>query len=112
LDWQRHRAELLRRADALPEWARAAVEQTHDAPADITWETRTIDRSYIDFLHEMIELEPRGPEWTQLLKRRIEAYEPHLGIPLTRLLFPHGKRVLYACFDGDELIHAEDYELE
>jgi hypothetical protein len=34
------------------------------------------DKSYIEFLDEQIRLSPRGPEWTERLKRRREALLP------------------------------------
>ena len=34
---------------------------------------------YLDFLREQIELEPRGPEWTKVLKSRLFAMEPFVN---------------------------------
>jgi hypothetical protein len=34
------------------------------------------DQSYLDFLREKIAMEPRGPEWTEILKGRLAALAP------------------------------------
>jgi len=36
-------------------------------------EESCFDESYIEFLDEQIRLNPRGPEWTEILRRRREA---------------------------------------
>jgi hypothetical protein len=40
-------------------------------------EERKFDSSYIEFLDGQIALGPRGPEWTEILKRRKEALLPY-----------------------------------
>ena len=48
-------------------------------------ELHTIGDSYLEFLSEQIELEPRGPAWTQILKSRLDAFERTVGEPLVRI---------------------------
>ena len=40
------------------------------------------DESYIQFLSEHIELEPRDPEWTQVLSTRRDNLQHYVGFPL------------------------------
>lgn len=57
-----------------------AVRDCRDLPADVrahAHEARGVeeslfDESYIEFLDEQIRLSPRGPEWTEILRRRRE----------------------------------------
>jgi hypothetical protein len=47
-------------------------------------EEHQFDQSYIEFLDEQIRLSPRGPEWTERLKRRRAALRPYAGVTLLR----------------------------
>lgn len=38
-----------------------------------------LKRDYLEFLDVQIRLEPRGPEWTKVLRRRREGLQPFLG---------------------------------
>jgi hypothetical protein len=63
----------------------SAIEADSSLPADLrdiatkvaNLEERKIDSSYIQFLDEQISLSPRGPKWTDILKRRREALAPY-----------------------------------
>ncbi len=44
-------------------------------------ERKVFDQSYLDFLQEQIDLAPRGPEWAELLSRRLAALAPFCGLP-------------------------------
>ena len=71
------------------------------------------DYSYIEFLDLQIRLSPRGPEWTERLKRRRAALLPFCGVPFlqgrvsvglvdyTVQINPHSRSI----------IHWEEYEL-
>jgi hypothetical protein len=57
---------------------RQAVQDCKDLPADVrthvadarSVEKSRFDESYIEFLDEQIRLSPRGPQWTEVLRRR------------------------------------------
>lgn len=67
-----------------------AVRTCQDLPADVrshAGEARGVeescfDASYIQFLDEQIQLSPRGPEWTAILRRRREGLRSFCGVPL------------------------------
>jgi hypothetical protein len=64
-------------------------------------EEHRFDESYIEFLDTQIRLSPRGPEWTERLKRRRAALLPFTGVRLLR------GRVLAAEADFTVEIHLE-----
>lgn len=45
-------------------------------------EEKHFDESYLEFLDEQIRLSPRGPEWTEVLKRRRAALSDFSNVPL------------------------------
>jgi len=47
-------------------------------------EETCFDESYIEFLDTQIRLSPRGPEWTERLKKRRAALFPFCGVRLLR----------------------------
>ena len=47
-------------------------------------EEHRFDKTYIEFLDEQIGLSPRGPEWTEILKRRRAALLPYCDAMLVR----------------------------
>ena len=57
--------DALERCPELPEAVREAAKQTEV-------EAHSFDQSYIDFLDTQIRLSPRGPAWTERLKKRRE----------------------------------------
>ena len=66
------------------------VRDCHELPADVrthAGESRDVevscfDESYIEFLDTQIRLSPRGPEWTEILRRRREGLRSFCGVPL------------------------------
>src|SRR5262245_9025239 len=70
--------EAVRKAAGLP-----AMLRKH--ASDVTGlEEHRFDPSYIEFLDTQIRLSPRGPEWTERLKRRRAALLPLCGLTLLR----------------------------
>src|SRR5262245_15497981 len=67
--------QVVRTASELPEPARSAVAVSRCN------ESR-FDETYIAFLDKQIELSPRGPEWTERLRRRRAGLAPYCGVPL------------------------------
>ena len=67
-----------------------AIEAAKDLPdslrtyaAEVSClEEYRFDKSYIEFLDEQIDLSPRGPEWTQRLKRRRAALSAYCDVIL------------------------------
>ena len=45
-------------------------------------EEACFDETYIQFLDEQIHLSPRGPEWTEILRRRREGLRSFCSVPL------------------------------
>lgn len=65
------------RCPEIPEVIRAAAKRS-------TVEEHSFEQSYIDFLDTQILLSPRGPEWTERLKRRRDGLLPFTGRRLLR----------------------------
>jgi hypothetical protein len=67
-----------------------AVRDCRELPVDVRThvaeargvEESCFDESYIAFLDEQIHLSPRGPEWTEILRRRREGLRSFCGVPL------------------------------
>ena len=70
--------EAVRAGDTLP-----ALLHEHAASV-IGLEEHRFDRSYIEFLDMQIRLSPRGPEWSERLKRRRAALLPFCDVTLLR----------------------------
>ena len=68
--------EVVRGSKELPLDVRAQADQASDIKETY------FDKSYIEFLDEQISLNPRGPEWTEILRRRRESLLPFCNIPL------------------------------
>ena len=69
-------AEVVCGCEALP-----ADVRTHALEARGVEES-CFDESYIEFLDTQIRLSPRGPEWTEILRRRREGLRPFCRVPL------------------------------
>jgi hypothetical protein len=72
-------------------------------------EERIVKPDYFDFLREQIRLEPRGPEWGQVLKKRLADLEPFVDKKLIRVMF-HSKphvAILEVNPETSEVIHIE-----
>ena len=65
------------RCDDLPQAVREAAKQS-------AVEEHSFDQAYIIFLDTQIRLSPRGPEWTERLRRRREGLLPFTGRRLLR----------------------------
>lgn len=67
-----------------------AVRDCQELPADVRAHVAKargvkescFDESYIEFLDEQIRLNPRGPEWTEILRRRREGLRAFCYVPL------------------------------
>ena len=75
---------LLPNGTGLPKWAIKLLDSTSDEmvhpPRDfVSVESRVVSRSYLDFLNEQIELQPRGPEWNTVLQNRLNALKEWIG---------------------------------
>jgi hypothetical protein len=94
-----------------PQWARDAVSKS-DAQVEI--DAHVIDESYLEFLAEQIEREPRGPGWTRILVARLEAFRPVVGQQLVRVQIACSGRLLIGHGRASELkvIHIEELETD
>jgi hypothetical protein len=68
--------QVVREANGLPEELRARASEASGCDESY------FDESYIAFLDEQIQLSPRGPEWTERLKRRRAGLAPFCGVRL------------------------------
>ena len=75
----------------------AAVERCQELPETVREATKnsaieehSFDQSYIQFLDTQIELSPRGPDWTERLKKRREGLFPFTGKHLLRSIVEVG----------------------
>lgn len=68
-----------------------------------------MEKDYLDFLREQIRLEPRGPEWTKVLTRRLDALQPYVGrkVILADLYHDPHRAALYVNPEGGQVILAE-----
>ena len=72
----------------------------------VTEETKSLDTSYLAFLDKQIELEPRGKDWTRILRTRRDALWPYVGRVLTTLSITtsEGVIVIKFCYDDNSLV--------
>lgn len=97
-----------------------AVHRASDLPArlrehagDVTGlEEHHFDQSYIEFLDTQIRLSPRGPEWTERLKRRRAALLPFCDVTLLRgrVLIDTADFTVEIDPEDRAVIHWEEYE--
>lgn len=59
-------------------------QSVREAAIQASVEEHSFDESYIAFLEEQIELSPRGPTWTERLRKRREDLIPFTGRRLLR----------------------------
>ena len=74
-----------------------------------TVEQKAVAPDYLDFLREQIELNARGPEWSEVLRRRLTALEPFVGKQLLVATFhckPHSA-TLRINPETKALVHVE-----
>lgn len=72
-------------------------------------ETKSVSDSYLSFLREQIDLNPRGPEWTAQLQRRLNALRPLAGKDITVISIFDQERYFIAYIDTHKtlLVHSE-----
>jgi hypothetical protein len=83
--------------------------------SDVTGlEEHRFDQSYIEFLDTQIRLSPRGPQWTERLKRRRAALLPFCGVTLLRGRVQVGDTDFTVEIDpaARAVIHWEQYEYD
>src|SRR5437588_3887697 len=85
--WLKRQAKL-NYEDAIRLPSAAMADEGVDAIPSV--EERLVKADYFDFLREQIKLEPRGPEWGQILKKRLADQEPFVDKKLIRVIF-HSK---------------------
>ncbi|RYD66562.1 MAG: hypothetical protein EOP83_04760 [Verrucomicrobiaceae bacterium] len=68
----------IRNAESLPSAVRERAESVRSC------ERCTFDASYLDLLREQIDIAARGPEWTEILTRRLAALSCYPGLPTLR----------------------------
>ena len=96
----------VQKAESLPFFVRER------AAAVQSCERRVFDQSYLEFLREQIALEPRGPEWTAVLRRRLTALAPYCDTPTLWGTIPteNGQFCIRVDPRSREVIHHELYE--
>jgi hypothetical protein len=69
----------------------------------------TVKEDYLEFLREQIRLEPRGPEWTAVLRTRLNALQPFVGKQVLMASFYEKPQssALYINPEGGQVILAE-----
>jgi hypothetical protein len=73
-------------------------------------EVKILALDYLDFLRQQIKLEPRGPEWTKILRARLQALAPFANKKVMTVMFfrkPHSA-TLRMRPDTGELIQLEN----
>jgi hypothetical protein len=68
--------EVVRSCEELPADVRAHAHEARGV------EEGCFDESYLEFLDTQIHLSPRGPEWSEILRRRREGLRPFCHVPL------------------------------
>ncbi len=70
------------------------------------------DESYLDFLNNQIESEPRGPEWSARLKVRKKNLSPYVNRELAHCRFRFGGDDYFIYVDplSGKVIHWEHYD--
>ena len=68
--------EVVRGCQDLPAEVRSHATDAHGVRESC------FDESYIQFLDEQIHLRSRGPEWTEILRRRRECLRLYCSVPL------------------------------
>jgi hypothetical protein len=97
--------EVLSAASGLPEVLRSQGREVSRC------EESAFDESYIEFLDEQIRLGPRGPDWTERLKRRRAALAAFCGVPLVRGSVRAGTSDFTVYIDprASAVVHWEEY---
>jgi hypothetical protein len=98
-------AAAVRKAECLPEGVRAVADQA------VNVQISTFDQSYLLFLGQQIELAPRGPEWTERLKRRLAGLSGFCDRPLIdgRIAVDGSDYWIKVDPQSETLVYWEDY---
>jgi hypothetical protein len=105
-DWLRDLAGLsYKQILELPEFS-GADRSNRTLP---TVQETTLQPDYIAFLKEQVRLEPRGPEWGAVLRRRLVALVPFVGRRILSASFHQDNRSASVDIDSEtgELLHLE-----
>lgn len=75
-------------------------------------ETHIFDVSYLNFLDEQTRVEPRGPEWSERLRRRRTALSPFVNRVLIRGAFRtfNSYYTIEVDPDSERVVHWEKYD--
>lgn len=65
-------------------------------------EEKVVDPSYLQFLDQQIALEPRGPEWTEVLKKRRVSLSPYVGKAVITVSVVENDRMATIRIDPEE----------
>lgn len=104
-EWNMIRTQIFATSEQLPCWLRTLnfdeCEHVGDTPftffqggVRIHIELSMVTLSFLQFLHEQISLEPRGPEWTKILKSRMEKLSNYLDTSLISITFSTSDEVI------------------
>ena len=93
--------------------AELPVGVREQAEAAIAVEEHCFDETYIEFLDTQIELEPRGPEWAERLRRRRAALVPYCNVTLVWGRIRAGASDFTVEVDPESgaVVHWEEYEV-
>jgi hypothetical protein len=102
--------ELLSNLSNIPSWVISQLKLSElNSTESCKIETKPVSASYLDFLREQIELQPRGPEWNSVLQLRLNALAPYEGTDITTISVRGADRHFTAYIDHGQktLIHYE-----
>jgi len=68
-----------------------------------SYKTGKVDLSYIRFLEEQIALGARGPEWGEILKKRLSALREYVGRAVTTVMIARGDLTVTNRIDPEAL---------
>jgi hypothetical protein len=78
--------QIVNAAPDLPKWVRENVDSVRG------FDEKLVEQSYLSFLEQQIALQPRGPEWTKVLQRRLESLKNYCGKKLASGIVSEGEK--------------------
>jgi len=77
----------------------------------LSWDIKIISQDFLEFLRTQIELEPRGPDWTATLRKRLISLKPFVDQALFRITFGQGVHRFIIRYDPETglLVSRESY---
>lgn len=104
---------ILRFSSQLPSWVHSLAQSESATLIDskkLNIEYKILDASYIEFLDQQIELEARGPEWNEILKKRVSALRPFVGktVVTAQLLFEDNSLTIKIDPEEKNIINIEE----